>query len=364
MIDNVSSYSYYMYQPYGQFVCSFFIRGLYDGFMHGGLGMNALVTGATGFIGSVLVRELHNQGHSVRALALQNEDTTPLERLGIQVRLGDLTNPESLRGLCDGMDTVFHLAGRVTDWGRRELFTNAILDATGNLLEEAAGKAARFVYISSIAAIGLGRHLKGIRESDPAYKSGIPYNDAKLDAERLVMRFHDAGRTTCTIVRPANVTGPGSVWVRDVLDKMRSMPLPLIDQGRYSASLVFVDNLTDGIVRAGTLDVARGKTYHFRDDWDVTWKQYITDIGSFIGKKPLGSVPYPVARFAGTLCDHVFTPLGLRPPITRMSVEITGRDNDVDTALARHELGWRTRVSYQEAIQRIGVWVMERYLKA
>ncbi len=325
--------------------------------------MNALVTGATGFIGSVLSRALVDQGHQVRALALPGENTVNQEKLGIEVRRGDLTNPESLRGICENMDTVFHLAGRVTDWGKRELFYRAILDATENLLQEASGRAKRFIYISSIAAIGLGRHMKGIRETDPIFKSGIPYNDAKSDAEKLVMTYHDAGRIACTIIRPANVTGPGSVWVRDILDKLRSMPLPVIDHGRYSSSLIFVDNLVDGIILAGTTDRARGKTYHLRDDWDVTWKRYITDIGSLIGKKPLGNVPYPVANLLGRMCDAVCTPLGVRPPLTRMAADITGRDNDVDNSLAKRDLGWSTRVSYQEALQRIGVWVMDRYLK-
>jgi len=325
--------------------------------------MNALVTGATGFIGSVLARELIDQGHEVRALALPGESAKELERLGIDIRKGDLTNPESLRGICDGMDVVFHLAGRVTDWGKKDLFSRAILDATRNLLEEALGKARRFIYISSIAAIGLGRHMKGIRETDPVFKSGIPYNDAKLDAELLVWTYHDTGRIACTVIRPANVTGPGSVWVRDILDKMRSMPLPLIDGGRYSSSFIYVDNLVDGIVLAGTRDVARGKTYHLRDDWDVTWRRYITDLGAIIGKRPMGSVPYPVARLVGRACDAICTPLGIRPPLTRMAVDITGRDLDVDNTLAKGDLGWKTRITYQEALQRIGVWVMDRYLK-
>jgi len=325
--------------------------------------MNALVTGATGFIGSVLARELIDQGHEVRALALPGESAKELERLGIDIRKGDLTNHESLRGICDGMDVVFHLAGRVTDWGKKDLFSRAILDATRNLLEEALGKARRFIYISSIAAIGLGRHMKGIRETDPVFKSGIPYNDAKLDAELLVWTYHDTGRIACTVIRPANVTGPGSVWVRDILDKMRSMPLPLIDGGRYSSSFIYVDSLVGGIVLAGTRDVARGKTYHLRDDWDVTWRRYITDLGAIIGKRPMGSVPYPVARLVGRACDAICTPLGIRPPLTRMAVDITGRDLDVYNTLAKGDLGWKTRITYQEALQRIGVWVMDRYLK-
>ena len=106
--------------------------------------------------------------------------------------------------------------------------------------------------------------------------------------------YHDEGKISCTIVRPANVTGPGSVWVRDIVERMMTATgVPLFDHGQYNTSFVYVDSLVDGIIRAGTMDIARGKSYHFRDDWNVTWKEYITDLGSFIGKRPAGKYPFP-----------------------------------------------------------------------
>lgn len=323
--------------------------------------MRSLVTGATGFIGSRLTQALLDQGQTVRALALPGENTQSLEKLGVEVRRGDLLQPQTLRGLCDGIDTVFHLAGRVTDWGTQADFYTAIYDATGNILNEAIGKASRFVYISSIAAIGFARHLRGLKERDEAIKCGLPYGDAKLDTERRVLSAHQAGKIVCTVIRPANVTGPGSVWVRDIVERMLSMPVPLFDGGRYSASLIYVDNLVDGIVSAGTLDIAKGKIYQLRDDWDVTWKRYVTDLGALVGKKPGISIPYGPARAVAGVFDAICTPLRIRPPLTRMSVDIMGRDMDVDNTLAKQELGWKTRVSYEEAMRTIGPWVKEHY---
>jgi 2-alkyl-3-oxoalkanoate reductase len=324
--------------------------------------MKMLVTGATGFIGSRLVDALLGGRHSVRALTLPGEDVSALEKRGVDVRRGDLTKPESLRGVCDGIDVVFHLAGRVTDWGTRAQFYTAILDATRNLLKEASGKSKRFVYVSSIAAMGMGTHLKGVRETDGPRKSGVPYNDAKADAEALVMAHHNAGAMACTIVRPANVTGPGSVWVRDIVDRMYQMPVPLFDGGRHSASLVYVDNLVEGILLAGTKDIARGRAYHFRDDWKVTWKQYVEDLGSLIGKKPHGSLPFRLAWIIARILEPILNPLRLRPPLTRLAVAVMGRDNDVDCSLAKKDLGWKTRVTYEEAKIKIGNWVRETYL--
>lgn len=320
--------------------------------------MKALVTGATGFIGSVLVRELVKENHPVRALVLEGEDADRLKGADVDVWRGDLEKKETLGGICDGIDTVFHCAARVTDWGKKKLFYRAILDATRNLLEESSNKDVRFVYLSSITALGLGRHLKGAKETDLPRKSGVPYNDAKADAEKLCLDYHDKGKVSCTIVRPANVTGPGSVWVRDIINNMKKMTgVPLVDGGRHSSSFVYVDNLAEGIIRAGTMETAIGKTYHFRDDWDVTWKQYITDLGAMIGKAPRGNISFGLAWTIGAAMEATLNPLNCRSPLTRLAAGVTGRNNDVDTSLARSELGWETTISYEEAMERIAQWI-------
>ena len=76
----------------------------------------------------------------------------------------------------------------------------------------------RLVYFSSIAAYGVGRHMKGFTEDEELVKTGIPYGDSKIEAEKIVREFHERKGVEYTILRPSNVTGPGSVWVRDVLD--------------------------------------------------------------------------------------------------------------------------------------------------
>lgn len=320
--------------------------------------MKVLVTGATGFIGSALVKKLLSQGYSIRALVLPGEECKDLKNSNIEIVHGDLTDSASIKGICDTIHTVYHCAARVTDWGTKKQFNRAIVHATSNLCNESDGRIQRFVYLSSIASLGLGNHLKGKMESDPPQKSGVPYNDAKADAEFLVKKFHDKGSFSCTIVRPSNVIGPGSVWVSDIVKRLVSViGVPLIDGGRYSASLVYIDNLVDGIVRAGTMDGAKGKTYHFRDDWDVTWEQYVNDLGTFAGKNPRGNIPFAAAWTMAVLLEAVCNPLKIRSPLTRLAVSVMGRDNDVDTSDARNELQWRTAVSYSQAFEEIGKWI-------
>ncbi len=315
--------------------------------------MRALVTGATGCIGSRLCRQLHKQGWFVRALVLPGEHTRHIQKFVSEFISGDITQPETLTGIGDDMDLVFHLAARVLDYGARDEFYEPIFNGTRHLLEACHEGANRFVFISSIAACGLGRHLKNVKESDPPQKSGIPYNDAKTDAEDVVQTYQDKFLKGCVIVRPANVIGPKSAWVDELGRQFLKSIVPLIDGGRHSASLIYVDNLVDGMILAGTKEKASGQIYHFRDDWDVTWKQYLTDLSAMLGKKPKGTIPYGIAWWMGVVFETLLTPLGIRPPATRLAAAIMGRNNDVDNSKAKKELGWKTRVSYKEAMNEI-----------
>ena len=223
------------------------------------------------------------------------------------------------------------------------------------------GRTGRFVHVSSIAACGLGRHLKGVKESDPTRKSGVPYNDAKADAEKYVSGRADRFPGGVVIARPANVIGPRSAWVDEILRQFKKGPLPLLDHGRYSASLVYVDNLVDGLILAGTRPEAAGSIYHFRDDWQVDWKRYLTDLSAMIGKKPGFSLPFSAAWPLGAVFETLLTPLGLRPPLTRLAAGVMGRDNDVDSTRAGTELGWKTTVSYTDAMAEIGEYVKKTF---
>jgi nucleoside-diphosphate-sugar epimerase len=320
--------------------------------------MRAVVTGATGCIGAVLCRELQARGWRVRALVRPGRKHAHIAGFVAEIHTGDISTPESLKGLAEGADVVFHLAARVTDHGSRRQFHDAILEGTRNVLQASEGEAGRFVQVSSTTACGVGRHLQARKEDDPCFRSGVPYSDAKLEAEALVGLHGDRFPGGFTIVRPSNVIGPGSPYVDEVCRRFLSpLGVPLIDRGRHSASLIYVDNLVDGIIRAGTHPKAAGRTYHFCDDWQVSWKRYLTDLSAFLGKTPKGDIPFRLAWAMGHVLENVCAPFGLRPPVTRLAAAIMGRDNHVDTSRAQTELGWLTQVSYADAMQQIGSYV-------
>ena len=319
--------------------------------------MRALVTGAGGFIGRRLVPALMAKGYAVRGVYLPEEDAEAAEREGVEVVRGDLTDPATLQGVAEGVTTVFHLAARVTDSGPLAAFRAITVDGTRHLLEVCRGAGIRrFVYFSSFTALGFSRDTVGLDEQAACVKTGIPYSDTKAEAEVLVADLGRRYGIPFTIIRPANVIGAGSLWARDVLDALYRGPVPIIGDGTAPGAFVHVQNLVDGAVLAAESEQAEGRTYHLIDDYPVTWAEYLSTLGSWIGRRPRGRIPTALAWQIGALAERISLLLGTRPPASRIAAGIMGRNHMVSSRLAREQLGWTPRVTYPEAMTEIREW--------
>ncbi len=336
--------------------------------------MNILVTGASGFIGSHLCPYLLSKGHTLRILLLPQEKEPSFITNKVEIFRGDLTNPESLRGIMEGIELVYHLGAWATFYGKKKQFYGTIVDGTRNLLLETEHELKlnkkqklRFVYISSFTAMGLGRHLRGFDETAIPEKCGIFYADAKRIAEGVVQKF--ASNTTVrkrfeyVIIRPANVIGPGSVHVTGTVDAFLKNNLRFVDHGKWPAALTYIDNLVDGFYLAGTVPYAAGETYFLRDEFDdsITWKKYQEEIGSVIGGKSRGNMPFKFAWVLTGILETIFRLLNIKSPYTKVTIGLVGRDLSVNSSKARSQLGWKTRVSYEQGMTKIKNWIKEFY---
>jgi nucleoside-diphosphate-sugar epimerase len=335
--------------------------------------MKILVTGASGFVGTHLCTYLLAKDLTLRILLLPHEKNPSFVTENVEVFRGDLTDSESLRGIFEGIELVYHLGAWATFYGKKKNFFGTIVDGTRNMFLEAEhelevhqDQKLRFVYISSFAALGLGRHFKGLDETAPLQKCGVYYSDAKRVAEEVVQEFTKTTsvkeRFEYVIIRPSNVIGPGSVHVVGAVDAFMDNNFRFVDEGKWPAALTYIDNLIDGFYLAGNLPNAAGEIYFLRDNYDdITWKKYQEEIGELVGGKSRGSLPFKFAWVMTGILEFIFRVLNIKSPYTKVTIGLVGRDLSVDSSKARKELGWKTRVSYEEGMEKIKKWIKETY---
>ena len=219
--------------------------------------MKALVTGATGFVGSHLVDALLQNGVEVTALARSAAKASALATLGVRVVPGDLHDREALERAARDQSVIYHVAGAVAAIGEPE-FLRANRDGTRNVVLAAeAGGAGRFVFVSSLAAGGpspRGLPLQGNEAPRPV----TAYGRRKLEAERVVQ----ASGLAWTIVRPPLVYGPRDREVLKVFRLIRFGISPVFGDGSQELSAVHAADLATALVAAGASASTSGRTYH------------------------------------------------------------------------------------------------------
>jgi len=322
--------------------------------------MRVLVTGANGFVGSVLCRKLIEHGDDVVGMVRKTSDLSLLKGIEIQKVVGSLDDPESLIYATRGIDIVYHVAAAVTDWGTLDYFRRVNVEGTRNLIE-ASVKAGvrRFVFVSSVVVHSF-IDQEDMNEDSPQLPTPFPYCQTKREAEQLVMSFHKEGKIEVSIVRPGDVFGPGD---RVALLKMAGMlergTICYIGGGKKLGAFAYVENLADGIILAGTKKQAAGEAYIITDGVKLTWRQYFEKLTDALEvPRPRFSVPpslaYSIAYILETI--HKMFNLRSRPLITRYIVAHLSNNFHFSIDKAKRELGYEPKIGMDEAIQKTAEW--------
>jgi nucleoside-diphosphate-sugar epimerase len=254
--------------------------------------MRALVTGATGFVGSHLAEALRRRGDEVTALARSAAKAAALAPLGVRVVPGDLHDGAALERAVDGQDVVYHVAGIVAARSEAD-FLAANRDGTRNLVEavERAG-AERFVLVSSMAAAGPALRGSPLRGDEPP-RPVTAYGRSKLAGEQVVM----ASGLAWTLLRPPLVYGPRDPEVLKVFRLARLGIAPLLGDGTQELSAVHGADLAEALIAAATSAAAVRRVYYPCHPEIFTGTHMAREIGRVMGRSPaLIRVPAPIGR--------------------------------------------------------------------
>ncbi|HEX7598885.1 MAG TPA: NAD-dependent epimerase/dehydratase family protein [Polyangia bacterium] len=316
----------------------------------------ALVTGASGFLGSRLVATLCRRGVKVRALVRATSDLHRLHGLDAEIVHGDVCLPESLHAAAAGQQVVFHVAAKVPDWGSRREFFRVNADGTSEVVAacQAAG-VERLVHISSLTVLGLPRQGAAVDEQSPYDASPRDaYTASKIEAERTVRKANGQRGLSTVAIRPGAIWGPGDPSIAPRMAALlRQGRAVYIGRASNSLALSHVDNLTAGLLLAAVLPAAAGQIYHLTDGEAVTARMLIDALAATLGTKtPRFSVPFPAMYLAAALLEGMARLARRRtpPPFTRYGVRLVSSDCLYNNDKAERELGYRASVSLREGL--------------
>jgi nucleoside-diphosphate-sugar epimerase len=260
------------------------------------------LTGATGYLGSHLLRRLIEGNHRVRCLVLPDDRMEEALASRVEVVCGDATRFETFSGQGGGIDTIVHCAALMLP-NRADRITTVNVDGTANMIRFAHDSGiSRFIYVSAVSAV---------------YASKNPYGLSKARAEQLVA---EAG-LDYTILRPTMIYGSGGgLHFRKLVSLIERAPgiVPILGSGAARLQPVWIEDAVTGIDLALSCPEALGKTYNLSGATVVTFNEFVDLIVAAAGIRRMKvHVPLAFCQAAAWLLARVTESSMLSPDALR-----------------------------------------------
>ncbi len=331
--------------------------------------MPALVTGASGLLGSHIVDRLLERGESVRALVRPSSDASHLRERGVELAVGDVADPASLSAAVEGVDVVYHAAAMVSDWGLWRDFQRITIDGTRNVLEAAAAAGVpRFLHVSTDSVYPTGPKLRGatLREDSPIETKPPAwdyYQRSKLAAERTAWEYHNSGRIRVSAVRPCLVLGERDRSIMpEIVAFLRGGRAVYAGRAGNRWHCVYAADAAEACILAATTEAAVGEAYNVAAEV-LTQGEFFEAVAQVAGAQlPRRTVPFWLLYSLGFASETLgrLTRSSRRPSLTRFGAITLAQDYVLDTSKAERELGWRPKAGVREAIRRSVDWLESR----
>ena len=318
-----------------------------------------LVTGATGHIGNVLVKELLRRDEKVRVLLLKNEDLTPIQNLDVEIMYGDVCDYESLLPAMQGVDYVFHLAGIISILSGQDSHVQGVnVGGTANVVRAAhASGVKKMVHTSSIHAFKRMPHGVIINEDvpiDPA-SSHAAYDRSKAEATLAVIEETKKG-FPAVIVCPTGVIGPEDYKRSELgtlVDSWLTNNISFLIDGEYD--FVDVRDVVQGMLKArdrgriGQIYILSGHLIKVAELW-----QLVRDLIQYPAR--MINIPMRLAKLVAWFAEKYFAITHTKPSLTTYSLETLHTNAVISNAKARLELGYAPRSLRETMSDTVSWW--------
>ena len=326
----------------------------------------ALVTGAPGWLGTLLVKRLAETGRLVRVLT-HGPPAMPRQIPGVEVVAGDLADASSLEPFVRGADgaTLFHAAGIIHPTRGVKQFYDVNDRGTRQLLDAAMRAGVRrFVHVSSNSPIGTNPTREHRFDEHSPYNPYMHYGRSKKFAEDHVNAAGASGRIETVIIRPPWFYGPGQPDRQARFFRMiRDGQVPVVGDGGNFRSMAYVDNICQGLMLCESVAEANGRTYWIADRRPYTMNEIIDTIESVLEQDfsirvahKRRHLPAAVSDVA-LLADRMIQGAGFYVPEVHVLSEMS-RTIACSIERARTELGYEPAIELREGMRRSVEWML------
>jgi nucleoside-diphosphate-sugar epimerase len=328
--------------------------------------MRAFVTGATGFTGGYLVRDLLARGYEVAALVRDPLRGSWMHREGVQLCEGDVRDYDAVREASRGADVAFHVAAayREGGLGQRHYFEVNVVGSANVLNSCFENGVSRLVHCSTVGVHG--ETLRVPADEEAPVRPGDDYQRSKAQAEEVVW---DGWRRACreggpevVVVRPTGIYGPGDTRLLKFF-RMVTRRKPIPGNGNVLYHLTHVTDVVSGMILCATSSDSAGEAFIIAGPSWCRLRDWAAEIARHAGcNAPRFGLPIAPIAFAASVCEGLCHPLGVRPPLHRRSLDFFTKNRAFSWRKAARVLGYQPRVGMGEGIPQTVAWYRERGL--
>ncbi len=298
-----------------------------------------LITGGSGYFGSLLTHRLVQQGYQCRVFDLNDADDRPP---GVDFIRGDIRDYAAIRGACEEIEVIHHNVAQVPLAKNRSLFKSVNITGTDFLLRAAQDAGvAKVIYTSSSAIFGVPDKNPVTEQMSP--KPEEAYGRTKAEAEDICQRYIDQGMDI-SVVRPRTILGKGRLGIFQILFEWISqgVNVPVLGSGNNIYQFIHADDLADACILAGQRQGP--SVFNCGSERFCSMRETLEHLCQHAGTgAEVVSVPMTPAIWAMNISGT----LGLSP-LGPYHALMYGRTMYFDISKAKRELGWQPRYSSKE----------------
>lgn len=322
------------------------------------------ISGATGFLGTALVKHFLSEGYRVRAHAHTVDKADQIDSRVEDIVVGEISDDAMTAKLVTSADFVIHTVSNFRyASGKAESYRR--INVTGTqLLIDAAAEAGikRFVHCSTIGVHG--DVAKTPAAEDAPFNPGDLYQETKLESEEYVRSKVGQSDMEIVVIRPCSMYGPGDLRMLKMFKMLSKGRFFFLGECKENFHAVYIDDVVSAFAKALTVEDIDGEVFLVGGpDGYQPLRAYVGEVAKALGAGPPKlTFPYSLFYAAATLCELICVPFGIEPILHRRRVRFYKNNRAFDTGKAERVLQYHPSVSLQEGMKRTVDWYREQGL--